>query len=105
MAALAPGQLHVIREVRSPAGLEELLAYLQSIPGLAAEGAYQMNNYSVEEQSGQFLVRDGDQPVFFADTPGEAYSFVAGLACMANEFLQRAIQPSQLLRDDSPDTP
>src|SRR5690349_14094904 len=102
VASLESGQLSVMPCVQGPAGTEELLAYLNAIPGLAAEGVYRMNNYSVVEWEGRPFVYDGDQSIFDAGTHDAAYSFIAGLAVMANEFLQRAIDPSQLLREDPP---
>ncbi len=60
-----------------------------------------MNNYSIVEWSGGVIVCDGDQPLFFAETYDEAYSFVVGLAVMANEFLKRVIVPFQQLHENS----
>ena len=104
LAALRDEQLRVMPDVRPPAGTNELLAFLHTVPGLASENVLRMGNYSVAECSGRLTVFNGDQPLFYADTPGEAYSFVAGLAVMANEFVQRA-DPAIFVRDDSPDIP
>jgi len=63
------------REVMEPAPLEALLAFLNGVPALEPTDILRLFNVSVVQQKARTLVLDGDQIVFVADTPGEAYGY------------------------------
>src|SRR5689334_3051321 len=91
MARYHQNSLTLFQEGQTPTDIAGLLAYLNAIPGLALEeGTMRFWNVSVTTFQGEYVVLNGDQAMFAADTPSEVYSFLAGLAQSMIEFRGRA---------------